>query len=357
MKFIFLTTQYNNATGGTKYDKMFIDRLRDCGENVKVIEDKDFSKSGGRHYYNSKYKSRINELANADFFITNSRLYTRFDGIIKMIRKANPKIRIIAFHHHFNFMTQKGLFYFVHKKLELSFLNSLDYVIYASGYVRDLSQKYVKTVGFLVETITPKASLRPTEKNGNNLLFIGNLEPRKGIGYLIDAFALMCSVKKDVLLTVVGGGREDYRRKLIRKTEKCGISDRIKFEGRISENDKIDLLNSADIFVFPSLLEGLGLVIREAMSYGLPVIAFDNSAMGYSIQSGTNGILVKNKNTKELYRAILLLISDESYREKLSVGALKSADNFGTIDSFYMNIDNAMDLLRGNIDDNHKDAL
>ena len=109
--------------------------------------------------------------------------------------------------------------------------------------------------------------------------------------------------------------------------------------------------------MFPSLLEGLGLAIREAMSYGLPIIAFDNSAMGYSIRSGINGVLVSNKNMKKLYQTILLLINDESYRKKLSIGALKSTDNFGTIDSFYTNIDKVINLLRGNTNDNHQNPL
>ena len=353
MKFIFLTTQYNNATGGTKYDKMFIDRLRECGEDVKIIADRDFPEASNRHQYNKLYKSCINEFTDADFFVTNSRLYTRFKGIIKLIRKQNPKIRIVAFHHHFNFMTQKGLLYFVHKKLELSFLNCLDYVIYASGYIYELSRKYVHVPGFLVETITPRANLHAVEKNGNRLLFIGNLEARKGIDYLLKSFARICSVKNDVYLTLAGGGSEEYKTKLLQETEKYGISNNVSFEGRISEERKIELCNNSDIFVFPSLLEGLGLAIREAMSYGLPVVAFDNSAMGYTIKTGINGVLVKNKNTDELFKAILFLLNDEHYRKKLSSGALKSAEEFGTIESFYINIEKVLNFFRGKINGYH----
>ena len=86
------------------------------------------------------------------------------------------------------------------------------------------------------------------------------------------------------------------------------------------------------MFVFPSLLEGYGIVILEAMNCGLPVVAFDNSAMPYTIRDGINGILVKNRNTKELAAKLKLVLGDDSFYRQIADGAKKSAKSFNTLE-------------------------
>ena len=66
------------------------------------------------------------------------------------------------------------------------------------------------------------------------------------------------------------------------------------------------------------------MVIIEAMSYGIPVIAFDNSAMPYTIKNGYNGLLIKNKNIHELADRMQTVFIDKNLREKLSIGALET---------------------------------
>lgn len=353
MKMIFLTTQYNNATGGTKYDKEFIDHLVDLGEDIKVIDDSYFNEQGDRHFYNKRYGEIIRELADADVFITNSRLYTRLDGIVKAIRKENPNIKIVAFHHHFNFMTQRGILRTIHKKLELQFLNSLDFVIYASGYIYELSKKYVKIRGYLAEVITKEARISNSIKSGHSLLYVGSIEKRKGLTYLLKAFVKICDIDANARLSIVGSGSNKYEDKLKRYINKKGILNKVIFEGRVSEERKIELFNSADVFVFPSLLEGLGLVIREAMSYGLPVVAFDNTAMGYTVKDNYNGLLAKNKDSNSLFSKTMSLLRDDELRKQISDGAKESAKNFGDAISFNKNIESVLNTLKEISYDNH----
>lgn len=74
-----------------------------------------------------------------------------------------------------------------------------------------------------------------------------------------------------------------------------GLEDVVTFVGRISDEELKSYYSRAYCFVFPSLLEGYGMVLIEAMSYGLPVIAFDNSAIPFTVKNDRNGILVRIK--------------------------------------------------------------
>jgi len=65
------------------------------------------------------------------------------------------------------------------------------------------------------------------------------------------------------------------------------------------------------------------MVLVEAMSYGLPVIAFDNSAVPYTVKDGLNGLLVKNNSVEDLKHAMKRLLVDEGLRNRLSIGALE----------------------------------
>ena len=100
------------------------------------------------------------------------------------------------------------------------------------------------------------------------ILFVGRFDPVKGVQYLLRAMKIVCEVLPDAKLILVGDGEE--RENLECLTDSLGIRDRVFFVGMIPHEKIPDYLYQADIFVLPSLSEGFGIVILEAMACGLP---------------------------------------------------------------------------------------
>ncbi len=148
------------------------------------------------------------------------------------------------------------------------------------------------------------------------ILFVGRLIYYKGLDILIDAYSVVCRKEKDSILVLVGtGSLEQQLRDMVRST---GLSDRVFFEGFVEDSLLPFYYSCAYCFVLPSKYrsEAYGLVLVEAMSYGLPCITTDIS--GTSEVVGSAGLVVPAGESKPLSDAILTLLSDKQLREKLS---------------------------------------
>ncbi len=159
--------------------------------------------------------------------------------------------------------------------------------------------------------------IAPTEDAGEfSLLFVGDCVRRKGLEYLVESLA---SLKRyDLHLHVVGrNGRDpaydEYIRSLIEKNE---LEDRVTFHGRVDASAKRKLLRHSHLFILPSLWEGYGMVVAEAMSQGLPIIATKVGAIPELVKDGVNGILVPSEDSPALTNAISYLINNPLVREE-----------------------------------------
>lgn len=149
------------------------------------------------------------------------------------------------------------------------------------------------------------------------LLFVGGLSQRKGIA---DLFAAVDNLKKYVTLTVVGKKVSD---------QPCPALDialeKHRWIPSLSHDAVLSLMREHDVLVFPSLFEGFGLVITEAMSQGTPVITTDRTAGPDLIKHGKNGWLVEAGSTIALQNAIEQLIQNPSHVAEVGREAMKTA--------------------------------
>jgi glycosyltransferase involved in cell wall biosynthesis len=96
----------------------------------------------------------------------------------------------------------------------------------------------------------------------------------------------------------------------------AGLTDNVNFRGRVSDEILAECYQKAEIFTFPSLLEGYGIVLIEAFNNGLPIICFDNTAMPYTVKDGVNGFVAKNKEIDVCdveYADLLPLLKENSF--------------------------------------------
>lgn len=143
------------------------------------------------------------------------------------------------------------------------------------------------------------------------LVCVGRLAPQKDHPTL---FAAMALLPPDVVLLVVGGDPfGDGEARLRGVAQDLGVTDRVRFLG--IRHDVPDLLVASDLFVLPSLWEGLGLVFLEAMAVGLPIVASNVSAIPEVVDDGVSGWLVPPGDPPALAAAIQRALGDSAARQ------------------------------------------
>jgi glycosyltransferase involved in cell wall biosynthesis len=154
-------------------------------------------------------------------------------------------------------------------------------------------------------------------------LYVGNLEPRKNLDRLIEAFARM--PRTDHQLVIVGN-RWYHGERAERKAKSLGLNGRVRFLGYVPRAELPELFSGATAFVYPSLLEGFGLPIIEAMACGAPVITSNNSSMK-EIGEGA-ALLIDPRNTEKISEALARVAADGALRAELSKKGLSRAAGF-----------------------------
>jgi phosphatidylinositol alpha-mannosyltransferase len=159
-----------------------------------------------------------------------------------------------------------------------------------------------------------------------NILFVGRMEPRKGLIHLLRAFRKLQRDGVRARLLIVGtgpGDREARRYVLTRQLED------VEFLGRVPEAQKAQLFKTADIFVSPATgRESFGIVLLEAMSAGAPIICSDIHGYRGVVRRERDGILVEPGNADALAASILRLINDPQLRAQLSRAGEERAQLF-----------------------------
>lgn len=162
--------------------------------------------------------------------------------------------------------------------------------------------------------------------NSQIVLFVGGLQPRKGVQYLIEA-TMYCKTRPTVLIIGdEGPGYVGSRANLEKQVLDLGLKEQVMFLGSFPREELAAAYKAADLFVLPSLAEGLPLVLLEAMSFGKCVIATKIPGNADVIKDGWNGVLVEPRNPRELAEKIDWLLADSALRERLGSQARKDVE-------------------------------
>ncbi len=157
-----------------------------------------------------------------------------------------------------------------------------------------------------------------TQCSGQKLLFAGSWIDHKGVYYLGDGFAALAREFPDLRLTVAGS---QVDAQTVVRSFPQDVRDRVEALPFVPAADMPALYARHDVFIFPSLVEGMPLVLLEAMAIGLPVVTTDSCGMGDVVEDGYNGLLVKPADTHALVAATRRLIQAPELRERLGRAA------------------------------------
>jgi starch synthase len=184
------------------------------------------------------------------------------------------------------------------------------------GFAPGVVDKPVHVISYGSPLTPPPAAAAARAGGKLKVLFVGSLGQRKGLSYLLEAVALLGD---RVELTLVGN----------KTTKDCApLNDALKRHRWIPTLPHAEVLREMsrnDVFVFPSLFEGFGLVLLEAMSQGLPVITTENTAGPDLIAEGENGFIVPIRSAQAIAEKLDLLARDSSLLLAMKAAARETA--------------------------------
>jgi glycosyltransferase involved in cell wall biosynthesis len=195
-----------------------------------------------------------------------------------------------------------------------------------SRWLKDETEELVSGVNASVAPMPVATELFSpgNSRDGQRLLFVGRLNPQKGVDHLLHA---MSEMKSAVTLDIVGDGPS--RSSLEELSRELGLEPRVRWHGQVQQSELPRFYQSATAVVVPSAEEGLGLVAVEALLCETPVVAFDSGGLRDVVQHGKTGLLVEAGNRAALASALDgLLAADGRGRDLGRAGRLYALSAF-----------------------------
>lgn len=178
---------------------------------------------------------------------------------------------------------------------------------------------------------------------------VGRFEPVKGHAYLLDAFTMLAPRFPDLHLVLVGDG--ELQPELRSRAQESGLIDRVLFLGW--REDIPTLLHAFDLFAFPSLSEGMGRALVEAMAAGLPIVASKVCGIPEVLAHGEAGCLVEPASALSLARGIETLLLDPELRYRLASAACERARSY-SVESMLQKIEAVYQSVLGSENGNRR---
>ena len=310
-------------TGGSLYNRKLADSLTERGFRLDIVTLPDLPYFAGLvagliispllllRFARRKYDVVVEDgWAHPTTFLFN--LACRLTG----------KVRLVIVVHQVRSHTIKPAVRFIARMVEQPALRSAQLIVTVSAFLgRELERLVGGNAHIAVASpgSDPLSGSRRVRGDSRDqplrLLFVGNCTRFKGLDHLIAALSLLQDV--ELRLDVVGDVSLEprYYRGLVHKAKAFGVDERITFHGGISREDLGPFYSRAGIFTFPSLYEGFGIVLGEAMHAGLPIVATRTGPVEEVVREGENALIVPIADSAALAGAIRKLAADPTMRK------------------------------------------
>lgn len=169
-------------------------------------------------------------------------------------------------------------------------------------------------------------SLQQLGIKSSYFLFVGTLEPRKNLTRLLTAYSQLEESLKEQTMLVIAGGKGWGEIDIKNMVTELGLANHVRLLGYVDEATLAALYLNAQFLVMPSLYEGFGLPLVEAMVHGIPVLTSNNSSMPEV--AGDAGLLVDALDISSIMNGLKMLLTNEELRGKLAVNAKVNAARF-----------------------------
>jgi glycosyltransferase involved in cell wall biosynthesis len=208
---------------------------------------------------------------------------------------------------------------------------SSDYILCPSEFVRrsflekGFSPDRLLKVNFGFSGMKQVVETAPVKNKDNfRVLYVGQLHFRKGLRYAIEAFKQLKHPKKEFIIVGPQAG--------VTGLEKIQLPKEVVFTGTLKGEELNDQYRKANVFILPSLEEGLALVQLEALSFGVPILITTNTGGDDIIQDGVQGFIVPPADAHTLTKKLQEMADDHELLQRMSAEALQAAHAYGSWD-------------------------
>ncbi len=214
-----------------------------------------------------------------------------------------------------------AVFYQQHRYAVRKVVDKSDVIIALSEYWKEYFKNEFPTKRVeIIKNVISAPKVHKQQTSYFTLLFLGLLGKNKGIYDLLECIRdHKVEFQGKLKLYIGGNGEIEQVKQLIKE---YGIADIVIFEGWVSGDKKIELLNNSDAYILPSYKEGLPISILEAMSYGMPIISTPVGGIPEIVSNGENGYLVEPGNKEDIYKAIISLLNDSDLCNRMGNDSL-----------------------------------
>ena len=327
------------TSGGETYERELLTRLGRAGVSIDIILARGkphpenvpnwtvhrFGIGRGLRWYVAPFVvpaavRRVKDTVGFDLLRVHSLRYIG-PGALWARRRLSLDMPVVAHHHHLDPDPLNSL-------IEKRVIGAVDAVVVGSEFsrrqLRETLGARIDHVAVVPYGIDAKFAPRPPRQDlvgrwglrGRPVvLFFGGLKPRKNLETMLDVWTAVAPAHPDARLLVAGGGvlLDDLRR----RAAGLGLSNSVIFTGYVPEADKADYFNLADVFFFPSAMEGFGLAVGEAMSSGLPVVVSNRGSIPELVVDGEGGFVSDPTDPARFAERLRLLLGDAALRRKL----------------------------------------
>ena len=154
-----------------------------------------------------------------------------------------------------------------------------------------------------------------------NLLYVGKIEERRNVYFLIEVFRKLYKEDPDFKLTLIGSGDKEYKERFLKFIEPELVQRTIIYKEKATQKELAEYYKQADLFIFTSNYEIFGMVLLEAMYFGIPVISSVNGGSTTLIHNGYNGYILERFDEKKWVECILSVMKDKEEWKSLSMHA------------------------------------
>lgn len=345
------------TSGGFRYDREVVSRLRARGDTVEVIS------LPWRRYgrglldaLDPRIRDRLDR--DVDVLVEDGLCHP---SVWRHNRRLSGPDAVVGLIHHLRSDDPTERYVSAIRPFERRFVRSVDATIATSQFTRDRVDRIAPSRQRTPTLVAPPAGrseaatttpdrVRDRARRGPlRIVFVGNVVPRKNLGTVLDALAGLDQRSEggrldpsgnagrsdgsadgapEWRLTVVGdrGAAPTHAERLVDRAASLGLDDRVEFVGELSDGDLVSTLDRSHVCCVPARYEAFGMVHLEAMEHGVVPIAGSVGGTGEFLRDGTNGFLVDPTDDRAIADRLERLATDRDRLATLGVAGLRTAE-------------------------------
>jgi len=346
---LYLEYLAQGKRGGEKYHAHLHSFLAHNFDNVVPQKLDEFPQELAHPLKHAKYNLSLVKRHRPDLIVVDISSSFRNLLAIRWTKANKKRVLAVVQEQRLTYRLNNVLARWLVRRCENYLLKHADIVLANSRYSAEIAGRkghlnhrvVVAPPGLEVEPISLSEAPAGNSKNRKTieLLFVGECSYRKGLKPLVKAMSRLKGL--DIHLNVAGRySRDDpYFQQIQKIIDRNHLDNRITFLGFTERGDLERFYRECSIFVCPSLSEGYGMALAEAVVHGLPIVATTAGAISEMVTNNVNALLVKPGDSRSLATAIAKLAEDDSLRVAMRKANIKKAATLLTWDDFHKTLE------------------